>query len=47
MTPEQITALRQAYELLTDYLLENTKEVFEEIPEIDQARSILQEVLGE
>jgi hypothetical protein len=30
---------------LTDYLMDNTEEVFEELPEIDDARSAVQEFL--
>jgi hypothetical protein len=42
-------ALREVEELLTDFLLSNTDEAqgFEAIPEIDEARTIAQEALGE
>lgn len=44
--PELSLILLQAIEMLTDFLLENTEEVFEEIPEIDDVRSLLQDVVS-
>lgn len=39
--------LRAIYDDLTDYLMENTEEVFEEIPEIDDVRTYIDEMLYE
>lgn len=46
MTTEQRNKLEQAAEYLTDWLMENTVEAFEEQPEIDNARTLIQEALS-
>jgi len=45
-TPEK-EKLREAETILANYLLDNTEKVFEELPEIDQARGLIQEALGD
>jgi hypothetical protein len=40
-------ALREAETILASYLLDNTEQVFEELPEIDEARRLIQEALGD
>lgn len=44
MTENQET-IQTVHDLLTDYLLEHTHEGFEEIPEIDEARALCQQLL--
>lgn len=41
----QVKALQEAEKLLNDWLVDNTEEVFEEQPEIDQARGLLNDLL--
>lgn len=38
---EPITLIRQAEHILNDWLVDNTERVFEEQPEIDEARGLL------
>jgi hypothetical protein len=39
--------LQHAFDLLTSFLLENTDGGFEEISEVDEARTLIGEVIGE
>ena len=44
-TKRQIsTKLDKVFDLLTEYLTDNTEEVFEEIPEVDDARGEIIEI---
>jgi len=43
---EAIGHLRNAADSLTSYLLDNTDEVFEEDPDIDNARAEIYDVVG-
>jgi hypothetical protein len=38
--------LQAAFDELNSYLLDNTEEVFEEIPEVDRARLLIHDVLN-
>jgi len=44
---ENIRELMSIIDSLTFYLVDNTDEVFEEIPEVDEARAMLQDYLQE
>lgn len=42
---ELLKKLREAESLLNNYLVDATEEVFEEIPEVDEARGLLIELI--
>lgn len=42
---EQLQMLRDAEQLLSQWLVDNTEDVFDEGAEVDSARTLLQEVL--
>ena len=44
---ENIRHLMSIIDSLTFYLVDNTDEVFEEIPDVDEARAMLQDYLQE
>lgn len=46
MNAHEAKKLTEAIDILTDYLMDNTEEVFEELPEIDEVRSILLELMN-
>lgn len=45
LTKVQIDILQDVFDDLTDYLIDNTIDVFEEIPEIDNARFTIGEFI--
>lgn len=48
MTLQQsLVKLHLVEQMLADYLVDNTEDVFEEIPEIDDARGLVVEVIEE
>lgn len=42
---KSIEKLKEAEQLLNEWLVDNTEEVFEEEPEVDEARGLLTEVI--
>ena len=47
MSLKLLTKLKKIEVILNDYLVDNTEEVFEECPEIDEARDLLNEAIEE